>query len=131
CQKIPLHASLNGYLTWVHCALRKANGMPPYPYNLRDFSYSEEEKSAGNFRLVFLLPASTPFGHNDVWTSRIPGPFYAVHLQWESKKTWFNPLPGGQSGNDNALLSRFIQPGDSMQLTRPADGALIQLAIGW
>src|ERR1019366_10693736 len=52
CQKIPLHASLNGYLTWVHCALRKANGMPPYPYNLRDFSYSEEEKSAGNFRLA-------------------------------------------------------------------------------
>ena len=26
--------------------------MPPYPYNLRDFSYSEEEKSAGNFRLA-------------------------------------------------------------------------------
>jgi len=28
--------------------------MPPYPYNLRDFSYSEEEKSAGNFSLEAL-----------------------------------------------------------------------------
>ena len=31
--------------------------MPPKPYNPSGFSYSEEEKSAGNFRLVGTLYA--------------------------------------------------------------------------